>query len=368
VGVVQEFQYDSVAYYDYVDKRFVQQGRFGRTIGFGTMKTECSRSEMARYIKNKIRREGVRMYQLQARALDESLVKITAYTGPARMFEGVLHPDTLSEDEWRDGLLAYITGNEYRVSYYDSFGVNDDPQWSARLDEIKVNLLTRGKSDDVFAATLLEEVGALARLTDESSDMDDLVDTICLGLHRRVIFNQIYTLVRALTSAFMALEPHRNRMTDDHRLSLIKEMGHLAAHSHGLRGHTLSQLEEGLVRWKELLGAAGTTRINVSARDSADLHPDLTYYSEIPSFRSGQYDCELLSLSSYGDLKCRIVHPIEISQMQLDLLQATMSYLENNGGSRVTLDLDHFKVVEIHPADRYWCRQSSQAFQIDWSL
>ena len=161
---------------------------------------------------------------------------------------------------------------------------------------------------------------------------------------------------------------HRNRMTDDHRLSLIKELGYLAAHSHGLRGNALSRLEGELVRWKELLGAAGTTRINVSARDSADLHPDLTYYSEIPSFRSGQYDCELLSLSSYGDLKCRIVHPIEISQMQLDLLQATMSYLENNGGSRVTLDLDHFKVVEIHPADRDWCRQSSQAFQIDWSL
>lgn len=363
-----EFKYDSVAYYDYVDKRFVQQGRFGRTIGFGTMKTECSLSEMARYIKNKIRREGVRMYQLQARELDETLVRVTAYTGPARMFEGVLHPDTLSEDEWRDGLLAYITGNEYRVADYDSFGVNDDPQWSARLDEINANLLTRGKSDDVFAATLLEEVGALARLTSESSDMDDLVDTICLGLHRHVIFNQIDTLVRALTSAFMALEPHRNRMTDDHRLSLIKEMGHLAAHSHGLRGHTLNRLEGELVRWKELLGAAGTTRINVSARDSADLHPDLTYYSEIPSFRSGQYDCELLSLSSYGYLKCRIVHPIEISQMQLDLLQATMSYLENNGGSRVTLDLDHFKVVEIHPADRDWCRQSRQAFQIDWSL
>lgn len=363
-----EFKYDSVAYYDYVDKRFVQQGRFGRTIGFGTMKTECSRSEMARYIKNKIRREGVRMYQLQARELDETLVRVTAYTGPARMFEGVLHPDTLSEDEWRDGLLAYITGNEYRVADYDSFGVNDDPQWSTRLNEITANLLTRGKSDDVFASALLEEVGALARLTSESSDMDDLVDTICLGLHRRVIANPIDSLGRALTSAFMALVQQRNRMTDDHRLSLIKEMGYLAAHSHGLRGRTLSRLEGELVRWKELLGAAGTTRINLVTRDSADLHPGLIYYSEIPSFRHGQDDYELLSLGGYSALKGSIVNPIEISQMQLDLLQSTASYMANNSGAGVTLDLDHFKVVEIHPADRDWCRQSSQAFQIDWGL
>lgn len=363
-----EFKYDSIAYYDYVNKGFVQKGRFGRTICFGTMKTECSRSEMARYIKNKIRREGVRMYQLQARELDEALVRVTAYTGPARMFEGVLHPDTLSEDEWRDGLLAYITGNEYRAADYDGFGVNDDPQWSTRLDEIKANLLTRGKSDDVFAATLLEEVGALARLTSESSDMDDLVDTICLGLHRRVIFDQIDSLGRALTSAFMALVQQRNRMTDDHRLSLIKELGYLAAHSHGLSGNTLSRLEGELVRWKELLGAAGTTRINLATRDSADLHPGLTYYSEIPSFRHGQYDYEFLSLGGYSALKHSIVNPIEISQMQLDLLQATVSYMENNSGASVTLDLDHFKVVEVHPADRDWCRQSSQAFQINWSL
>lgn len=361
-----EFQYDSIAYYDYVDKCFVKQGCFGRTIYFGTMRTECARSEMARYIKNKIRREGVRMYQLQSREIDEFLVKMTSYTGPARMFEGFLHPDTLSEDEWRDGLLAYITGHEYLMADYDSFGVNDDPQWSTRLDEMKVNLLTRGKSDDVFAAALLEEVGALARLTDDSSDMDDLVDTICLGLHRRVIFNPIDTLARGLNSALTALEPHRTRMTDDHRLSLIKEMRYLAAHSLGLRDNTLSRLEGELVRWKDLLGAAGTTRINLATRDSADLHPGLTYYSEIPSFRYGQY--ELLSLGSYGALKSSIVHPIEISQMQLDLLQSASSHMANNSSAGVSIDLDHFKVVEIHPADRDWCRQSSQAFQINWSL
>ena len=365
---IYDLPYDSVAYYDYVDKKFVPDGHFGRTIGFGRIKTDCGLIDLPRYVKSKIRREGTRMYQIQAREVDEFLSQVTYYTGPARQFEGFLHPDTISEDEWRDGLLAYITGREYIVADYDSFGVNNDPQWSTRLDEIKTNLLTRGKSDDVFAATLLEEVGALARLTDESSDMDDLVETICLGLHRRVIFNQIDTMRRSLEAARLALEPNRNRMTDDHRLSLVKELEYLAAHSHGLRDRTLSQLEGDLVSWKELLGASGTTRINVSARDSADLHPDLTYYSEIPSFRSGQYDCELLSLSSYGTLKCSIVHPIEISQMQMDLLQATMSYLENNGGSRVTLDLDHFKVVEIYPTDRDWCRKSSQAFQINWSL
>lgn len=368
---IYDLPYDSVAYYDYVDKKFVPDGHFGRTIGFGRIKTDCGLIDLPRYVKGKIRREGTRMYQIQAREVDEFLVQVTAYTGSARQFEGFLHPDTLSENEWRDGLLAYITGKEYLVAYYDSFGVNDAPQWSTRLDEIKTNLLTQGKSDAVFAATLLE-AGALARLTNESSDMDDLVDTICLGLHRRVIFNPLDnpldTMRRALEAARLALEPNRNRMTDDHRLSLLKELEYLADHSHGLRGRSLSNFEGELVFWKELLGAEGTTRINVSARDSADLHPDLTYYSEIPSFWSGQYDCELLSLSSYGDLKCSIVHPIEISQTQLDLLQATMSYLENNGGSRVTLDLDHFKVVEIYPTDRDWCRKSSQAFQIDWSL
>ena len=365
---IYDLPYDSVAYYDYVDKQFVPSGHFGRTIGFGRIKTDCTLSDLPRYVKSKIRREGTRMYQVQAREVDEFLAQVTAYTGPARQFEGFLHPDTISEDEWRDGLLAYITGNEYRVEDYNSFGVNSDPQWSRRLEEMKTNLLTQGKSDAIFAATLLEEVDALARLTDELADMDDLVETICLGLHRRVIFNPLDTMRRSLEAARLALEPNRNRMTDDHRLSLVKELEYLAAHSHGLRDRTLSQLEGDLVSWKELLGASGTTRINVSARDSADLHPDLTYYSEIPSFRSGQYDCELLSLSSYGTLKCSIVHPIEISQMQMDLLLATMSYLENNGGSRVTLDLDHFKVVEIYPTDRDWCRKSSQAFQIDWSL
>ena len=363
-----DLPYDSVAYYDYVDKKFVPDGHFGRTIGFGRIKTDCGLIDLPRYVKSKIRREGTRMYQIQAREVDDFLAQVTAYTGPARQFEGFLHPDTISEDEWRDGLLAYITGNEYRVEDYNSFGVNSDPQWSRRLEEMKTNLLTQGKSDAIFAATLLEEVEALARLTDESADMDDLVDTICLGIHRRVIFTPLDTMRRSLEAARLALEPNRNRMTDDHRLSLVKELECLAAHSHGLRGRSLSDFEGELVFWKELLGATGTTRVNVSARDSADLHPDLTYYSEIPSFRSGQYDCELLSLSSYGTLKCSIVHPIEISQMQMDLLQATMSYLENNGGSRVTLDLDHFKVVEIHPADRDWCRQSSQAFQIDWRL
>ena len=363
-----DLPYDSVAYYDYVDKKFVPDGHFGRTIGFGRIKTDCGIIDLPRYVKSKIRREGTRMYQIQAREVDEFLAQVTAYTGPARQFEGFLHPDTISEDEWRDGLLAYITGNEYRVEDYNSFGVNSDPQWSRRLEEMKTNLLTQGKSDAIFAATLLEEVEALARLTDESADMDDLVDTICLGIHRRVIFTPLDTMRRSLEAARLALEPNRNRMTDDHRLSLVKELECLAAHSHGLRGRSLSDFEGELVFWKELLGATGTTRVNVSARDSADLHPDLTYYSEIPSFRSGQYDCELLSLSSYGTLKCSIVHPIEISQMQLDLLQATASYLDNNVGATTTLDLDHFKVVEIHPADRDWCRKSSQAFQINWSL
>ena len=363
-----DLPYDSVAYYDYVDKQFVPSGHFGRTIGFGRVKTDCTLSDLPRYVKGKIRREGTRMYQVQAREVDDFLAQVTAYTGPARQFEGFLHPDTISEDEWRDGLLAYITGHEYLVAGYDSFGVNDDPQWFNRLDNIKANLLTRGKSDNVFASTLLEEFGALARLTDESSDMDDLVETICMGLHHRVIFNQIDTLVRALTSAFMALELHRNRMADDHRLSLITELGYLAAYSHGLRGRALSRLEGELVHWKELLGAVGTTRINLATRDSDDLHPGLTYYSEIPSFRSGQYDYEVLSLSRYSSLKHSIVNPIEISQMQLDLLQSTASHMANNSGADTTLDLDHFKVVEIHPADRDWCRQSSQAFQIDWSL
>ena len=365
---IYDLPYDSVAYYDYVDKKFVPDGHFGRTIGFGRIKTDCGLIDLPRYVKSKIRREGIRMYQIQAREVDEFLVQVTAYTGPARQFEGFLHPDTISEDEWRDGLLAYITGNEYRVEDYNSFGVNSDPQWSQRLDEMKTNLLTQGKSDAIFAATLLEEVDALARLTNESADMDDLVDTICLGIHRRVIFTPLYTMRRSLEAARLALEPNRNRMTDDHRLSLVKELEYLAAHSHGLRERSLSDFEGELVFWKELLGATGATRVNVSARDSADLHPDMTYYSEIPSFRSGQYDCELLSLSSYGDLKCSIVHPIEISQTQLDLLQATMSYLENNVGATTDLDLDHFKVVEICPTDRDWCRKSSQAFQIDWSL
>ena len=365
---IYDLPYDSVAYYDYVDKKFVPDGHFGRTIGFGRIKTDCGLIDLPRYVKSKIRREGTRMYQIQAREVDEFLAQVTAYTGPARQFEGFLHPDTISEDEWRDGLLAYITGNEYRVEDYNSFGVNSDPQWSQRLEEMKTNLLTQGKSDAIFAATLLEEVDALARLTDESADMDDLVDTICLGIHRRVIFNPLDTMRRSLEAARLALEPNRNRMTDDHRLSLVKELEYLAAHSHGLRGRSLSDFEGELVFWKELLGATGTTRVNLAPRSNVDLHKDLTYYSELPSFGHSEFVVELLSLAGYGSIKRSICNPIEISQMQLDLLQATMSYLENNGGSRVTLDLDHFKVVEIHPADRDWCRQSSQAFQIDWSL
>ncbi len=242
-----DLPYDSVAYYDYVGKQFVPIGHFGRTIGFGRIKTDCTLSDLPRYVKSKIRREGTRMYQVQAREVDDFLAQVTAYTGPARQFEGFLHPDTISEDEWRDGLLAYITGNEYRVEDYNSFGVNSDPQWSRRLEEMKTNLLTQGKSDAIFAATLLEEVEALARLTDESADMDDLVDTICLGIHRRVIFNPLDTMRRSLEAARLALEPNRNRMTDDHRLSLVKELEYLAAHSHGLRGRSLSDFEGELV-------------------------------------------------------------------------------------------------------------------------
>ncbi len=73
-------------------------------------------------------------------------------------------------------------------------------------------------------------------------------------------------------------------------------------------------------------------------------------------------------MAGYSSIKRIICSPIEISQMQLDLLQATASYLDNNVGATTTLDLDHFKVVEIYPTDRDWCRKSSQAFQINWSL
>ena len=368
MGQLYDLPYDSVAYYDYVDKKFVPDGHFVRTIGFGRIQTHCGLIYLPRYVKSKIRREGIRMYQIQAREVDEFLAQVTAYTGPARQFEGFLHPDTISEDEWRDGLLAYITGNEYRVADYDSFGVNSDPQWSQRLEEMKANLLTQGKSDAIFAADLLEEVGALARLTDESADMDDLVDTICLGIHRRVIINPLCTMRRSLEAASLALEPNRNRMTDNHRLSLVKELEYLADHSHGLRGRSLSNFEGELVFWKEVLGATGTTRINLAPRSVVDLHPGLTYYSEIPAFRHGQYDYELLSLGGYSALKHSIVNPIEISQMNLDLLQSTASYMDNNAGATIDLNLDHFQVVEIYPADRDWCRKSSQAFQIDWSL
>lgn len=64
----------------------------------------------------------------------------------------------------------------------------------------------------------------------------------------------------------------------------------------------------------------------------------------------------------YMKLRDKLITPIEVSQMSLDLLQMQVTMTDDEP---VQLDLNHFKLVPVHAQDRDWIERTNQPIRFE---
>ena len=173
-------------------------------------------------------------------------------------------------------------------------------------------------------------------------------------------------LAEAMEYGRQIIERRHLVLTNDHRLKLLQLMGEVARRNNG----DVDLLEEEFSAWKVLIGAEGTTRINLCCRGNKALFRDgTTYYAELPKYKVNGEIERCFTAETYSQM-LRLGLPstrIEISASMLELLRGSLAaYYGGNSTSKI--NMDHFKVVPTQPEDPDWMSRSLQVAQLDWKL
>ena len=93
---------------------------------------------------------------------------------------------------------------------------------------------------------------------------------------------------------------------------------------------------------------------------------DIVFHAIIPNGPDLYGGCRHgLALVHYIKLRDKLITPIEVSQMSLDLLQIQVTMTDDEP---VQLDLNHFKLVPVHAQDRDWIERTNQPIRFEWTL
>ncbi len=352
-----ELKRETDLFYDYRDGVFTETPLLGRTLHFGWLKTKTGRKDGFRgYIRSQVRKTGPYLYEMQnrwTRVYDENEASLMLTNASEQRIGGWVHHKAISRDEWlfiaHDWLASGVHPDRDPA-------IEVEIHWDEYVAEVTDRLLDR-----CDRPRHLVEWGVFRRLV--SPNMDKVISAIEQAINHQLAGGDRDNLSQVLIQLEMWLTECSPVLTDSQRMRLVK----LLDESTTLADTPLRILYRSLDLMKAL-GADVTARLNLTHFNGSALVPrdDIVFHAIIPNGPDLYGGCRHgLALVHYIKLRDKLITPIEVSQMSLDLLQMQVTMTDDEP---VQLDLNHFKLVPVHAQDRDWIARTNQPIRFEWTL
>ena len=356
-----ELKRETYLFYDYRDGVFTETPLLGRTLHFGWLKTKTIRKDGFRgYIRGQVRKTAPYLYEMQnrwARPYNENEASLMLTNASKQRIGGWVHHKAISRDEWlfiaHDWLASGVHPDRDPA-------IEAEIHWDELLAEVTDRLLDRCGREPKVACDLVEW-GLLRRLV--SPNMDKVITAIEQAINHQLAAGDKGNQSQALIQLERWLTECQPALTDSQRMRLVK----LLDESTTLANTPLRILYRSLDLMKAL-GADVTARLNLAHFNGSALKPreDIVFQAIIPKGPDLYGGCRHgLALVHYMKLRDKLITPIEVSQMSLDLLQMQVTMTDDEP---VQLDLNHFKLVPVRAQDRDWIELTNQPIRFEWTL
>ena len=356
-----ELKRETYLFYDYRDGVFTETPLLGRTIHFGWLKTKTGRKDGFRgYIRSQVRKTGPYLYDMQnrwERVYNENEASLMLTNASEQRIGGWVHHKAISRDEWlfiaHDWLASGVHPDRDPA-------IEAEIHWDDLLAEVTDRLLDRCGRESKVACGLVEW-GLLRRLV--SPNMDKVITAIEQAINHQLAAGDKGNQSQDLIQLERWLTECQPALTDSQRMRLVK----LLDESTTLANNPLRTLYRSLDLMKAL-GADVTARLNLAHFNGSALKPreDIVFQAIIPKGPDLYGGCRHgLALVHYMKLRDKLITPIEVSQMSLDLLQMQVTMTDDEP---VQLDLNHFKLVPVRAQDRDWIERTNQPIRFEWTL
>lgn len=351
-------------YYDFQQDEFTLKPQFGRTIHFGWVPSPDDSEPFRDLVERIVENAAPKLYELQMGVPDPT--EPLGFNGDnytVSLLNGSYHPEVVTYRQWKGLAFDCLIDRDTQVGVVESLGDFLPPGWQHLLTATVPDVLAAALDDESGARTLLDK----CRLADLPTDDDDsVVGIIAVAIESKAGTFNNSALAEAMECGRQVIERRNLVLTNDHRLKLLQLMEEVACSNSG----DVDLLEEEFLAWKELIGAEGTTRINLCCRDHKALFRDgVTYYAELPKYKAYGEIERCLTAETYSQM-LRFgppSSPIEISASMLEMLRGSLA-VYYVGSFANKLNPDHFKVVPTNPEDPDWMSRSLQVAQLDWKL
>jgi len=356
-----ELKRETYLFYDYRDGVFTETPLLGRTVHFGWLKTKTGRKDGFRgYIRSQVRKTGPYLYDMQnrwERVYNENEASLMLTNASEQRIGGWVHHKAISRDEWlfiaHDWLASGVHPDRDPA-------IEAEIHWDDLLAEVTDRLLDRCGRESKVACGLVEW-GLLRRLV--SPNMDKVITAIEQAINHQLAAGDKGNQSQDLIQLERWLTECQPALTDSQRMRLVK----LLDESTTLANNPLRTLYRSLDLMKAL-GADVTARLNLAHFNGSALKPreDIVFQAIIPKGPDLYGGCRHgLALVHYMKLRDKLITPIEVSQMSLDLLQMQVTMTDDEP---VQLDLNHFKLVPVRAQDRDWIERTNQPIRFEWTL
>ena len=351
-------------YYDFQQDEFTLKPQFGRTIHFGGVPSPDDSESFSNLVERIVESAAPKMYELQMGVPDPTEpLGFRDDNYMVTLLHGAYHPEVMSHRQWQGLAFDCLIERDAHKYVEESMGDYLPPYWQHLLTSTVPDVLAAALKNKSGAVTLLDK----CRLADLPTDDDDsIVGIIALAIASKARTFNNNALAEAMEYGRQVIERRHMVLTNDHRLKLLQLMEEVARCNSG----DVNPLEDEFLSWKELIGAEGTTRINLLCRDhKAPFRDGTTYYAELPKYKANGELEHCLTAATYSQM-LRFGPPsnkIEISASMLEMLRGSLA-VYYFGGLTNKLNMDHFKVVPTQPEDPDWMSRSLQVAQLDWKL
>ena len=351
-------------YYDFQQDEFTLKPQFGRTIHFGWVPRPDDYESFSNLVERIVENAAPKRYELQMGVPDPTEpLGFRDDNYMATLLHGAYHPEVMTHRQWQGLAFDCLIERDTHKYVEESMGDYLPPYWQHLLTSTVPDVLAAALKNKSGARTLLNK----CRLADLPTDDDDsIVSIIALAIASMACTFNNNDLAEAMEFGRQVIDRRNLVLTNDHQLKLLQLMEEIASQNSG----DVDLIEEEFLAWKVLIGAEGTTRINLCCRGSKTPFRDgVTYYAELPKYKVNGEIERCLTAETYSQM-LRFGPPsnrIEISASMLEMLRGSLAvYYFVNFANK--LNQDHFKVVPTQPEDPDWMSRSLQVAQLDWKL
>ena len=355
---------EECVYYDFQKDEFTLKPQFGRTIHFGWMPSPDDSESFSNIVERIVENADPKLYELQMGVPDPTEpLGFRDDNYMATLLHGAYHPEVMTHRQWQGLAFDCLIERDTHKYVEESMGDYLPPYWQHLLTSTVPDVLAAALNDESGARTLLDK----CRLADLPTDDDDsIVSIIAMAIESKAGTSNNNALAESMEFGRQVIERRNLVLTNDHRLKLLQLMEEIASQNSG----DVDLIEKEFLAWKVLIGAEGTTRINLCCRGSkAPFRDGTTYYAEFPKYKVNGEIERCLTVETYSQM-LRFGPPsnrIEISASMLEMLRGSLA-VYYVGSFANKLNQDHFKVVPTQPEDPDWMSRSLQVAQLDWKL